>query len=81
MSWTVDKISVCRTCYLIADDPGLHEIPEDLVRDFWIGLAGMYGGRAESVHCGEELGYSWASCEACSSNEGGDRHQLIVWYV
>lgn len=72
MARVLDKLSVCEDCVMAVEQGNDVQ---------WARVSAGYAD-ALSAHdtCpdGEDLGFSWASCDGCNSGLGGTRHEVTI---
>ncbi|MGC2652281.1 MAG: hypothetical protein WA317_01475 [Mycobacterium sp.] len=78
MEYEITELDVCTVCiHLIAN--GEFNDGTDAADVARAGWETTFGDQAQYLtYGGEELGFSWSSCDACGNGDGGDRYRASL---
>jgi hypothetical protein len=78
MRYDITEIDVCVVCIMLTAN-GEYDDGTDAAERCTEGQARIWGDDVRHFTMGgEELGFSWSSCDGCGDTNGGDRFRINV---
>lgn len=66
-------LSVCEDCFLSASGSNMEHLDGETSH-----IDAALNALGPHVHTGDDLGFSWRSCQCCRSTDGGERYELVI---